>query len=352
MTAIHRAIRQEELLRHLGWVQGLALRLVRDTEQARDVTQEVFRAALEHPPRQGCSGPGLRAWLRSATRFLAGKAQRSKRRQAAREFRASRHEATPSTLDVVARNAVIQRVSQSVMSLYEPYRSTILFRYLDGMRPGDIAAKMEVPAATVRKRLSRGLVLLRTRLKEQGIDGSSLGALLVLPAKGGLAMVKLSTVGGIGIMFSKATVVSGAAVLAGAGVLWGVTALPQAAPAPEFSRGVATVGVSSIEPQDPPVRRTAPVEARRALEPQPTIKPGPPERMPRAVPAEAQTDQALAVLLAEYEEERQRAIQAEMDLAAWNRAKVRLPDGFHWRSRREYTAAPCSLPCSRAWPSD
>ena len=49
MTMRDREIREEELLAHLGWVQGLALRLVRDATGAEDVAQEAFVHALAQP---------------------------------------------------------------------------------------------------------------------------------------------------------------------------------------------------------------------------------------------------------------------------------------------------------------
>ncbi|MCH6550738.1 MAG: hypothetical protein IH804_01825 [Planctomycetes bacterium] len=66
-----REIREEELLAHLGWVQGLALRLVRDATGAEDVAQEAFVHALAHPPRTR-TGPALGA-------FRAGRSGRHER---------------------------------------------------------------------------------------------------------------------------------------------------------------------------------------------------------------------------------------------------------------------------------
>ncbi len=97
MTATHRAICEQELLRHLGWVRGLALRLVGDVTRADDLTQEVCRAALESPPRQALFGSGLRAWLRSVTRFLARDILRGEKRLASRQARASRGATPPSS---------------------------------------------------------------------------------------------------------------------------------------------------------------------------------------------------------------------------------------------------------------
>src|SRR5262245_26558486 len=51
----------EALLSHLGWLQALARRLVRDDDLADDLVQETLLTAVKRPPRDaGATG----AWLR------------------------------------------------------------------------------------------------------------------------------------------------------------------------------------------------------------------------------------------------------------------------------------------------
>ena len=171
MSAHERAIRQEELLANLGWVQGLALRLMRDAGMAEDVAQETMARALERPPRTAHSGAPLRAFLATLTRLLARDRYRADERRARRERAGAQAEALPSTLDVVERNALMQRVAAAVSRLDEPYRSTVLLRYLDGLDTNTIAERTGATPPTVRKRLSRGSSDVQTS-QEQPMTGT------------------------------------------------------------------------------------------------------------------------------------------------------------------------------------
>ena len=89
-------------------------------------------------------------------------------RRGARERVAGRerNEGGADGADVVERAEVHRRVTTAVMSLEEPFRTAVLLRYYDGLTPAEIGARLGVPAATVRSRLTRGLDRLRGRLRE------------------------------------------------------------------------------------------------------------------------------------------------------------------------------------------
>ena len=173
-----RSITEEELLENLGWVRALARRLVGD--QADDLAQQVCVAALDRgqiaAPGAGGAGQRVRAWLARATVFLANKHRRGEQHRRDREQITARREAQPSTLDVVARNALLAKLVQAVNELDEPYRTTVLLRYLDELSTQEIAARAGVSEAAVRKRLSRGLARLRATLHERQVDRTALSA--------------------------------------------------------------------------------------------------------------------------------------------------------------------------------
>jgi RNA polymerase sigma-70 factor (ECF subfamily) len=58
-------------------------------------------------------------------------------------------------------------IRQKVMSLPEPFREAVTLCYFDGLKPSEAADVLDVPSATVRTRLARGLALLRLRLGSQ-----------------------------------------------------------------------------------------------------------------------------------------------------------------------------------------
>jgi RNA polymerase sigma factor (sigma-70 family) len=135
-----------EWLEHRGWVRELARRLVSDSSLADDVAQEAWVAVLERP-RAGAAGVErgpdagsgrnrhARAWLAAVTRDAARQLRRSEGRRRERERLAARGEALPSTAELLERAALQRRVAEAVEGLAEPYRSTLLLRYLEELPP-------------------------------------------------------------------------------------------------------------------------------------------------------------------------------------------------------------------------
>ncbi|MCC6408624.1 MAG: RNA polymerase sigma factor [Planctomycetes bacterium] len=169
-----------DLLTNLGWVQRLARALVRDDAEAEDLAQEVVRVALER--REPITGAerGLRAWLRRVARTLALDRARAESSRRARELSVSRGEHDDDTAEVVERGWRQQRVAQAVLELAEPYRTTVLLRYLDELAIAEVARRTGVSEATTRQRLSRGLELLRARLDREFGESARAWALALL----------------------------------------------------------------------------------------------------------------------------------------------------------------------------
>jgi DNA-directed RNA polymerase specialized sigma24 family protein len=71
-----------------------------------------------------------------------------------------------STETMLARLELPRMVSELVRALDEPYRTTILLRFLEGRTPTETARAHGIPAGTVRWRLNEGLGRLRARLDE------------------------------------------------------------------------------------------------------------------------------------------------------------------------------------------
>ena len=228
------AIREDELRAQVAWIRALARTLLQDPDAAEDVAQEALLVALERPPRAAVSGASLRRWLSSVTRTLARQFVRGERRRRYRERVAA--DALAESRRVVERGEMQQRMSELVLGLDEPYRSTILHRYLDGWNASEIAARQGIAPATVRKRLSRGLDKLRQRLDEDydGDRSAWLMALVPLVRSSGIAAGSTSLIGGIVAMSIHAKIAAALLVVAlGLVAFWdrgsdpgGVTAEP------------------------------------------------------------------------------------------------------------------------------
>ncbi|HNN94882.1 MAG TPA: sigma-70 family RNA polymerase sigma factor [Pseudomonadota bacterium] len=156
------------LLHQSQWVRRLAGSLVRNDALADDLTQETWAAALAHPPTAGLP---VRPWLSQVMRNLVRMRFRSDRRRQGRETAAGEaalgaggHLDSPEQL--AARVSVQRLLSEHVLSLPEPFRSTLILRFYEGLSASEIAKRQAVPAGTVRWRLKSGLDRLRETLDE------------------------------------------------------------------------------------------------------------------------------------------------------------------------------------------
>src|SRR5688572_815218 len=148
------------LLEQRDWLRELAAHLVR-TGESDDLVQETYLAALEHP--RELAEP--RSWLAAIARNLARGLRRSRDRRGRRERLAARPEALPSTGELVERVDTEQRLTRELLALREPYRTTLLLRFHEGLAAEEIAAREGVPAGTVRWRTNQGLAELRAKLE-------------------------------------------------------------------------------------------------------------------------------------------------------------------------------------------
>jgi RNA polymerase sigma-70 factor (ECF subfamily) len=164
-------IDHELLLAQSGWVRGLAQNLVQDPAGAEDVVQDTMLAALASPPQRVDDVRSLRAWLSRVATNLANLTTRRSARRRSREEVVARPEAVSSAAEAVEQAGQLRLVVDAVLELDEPYRSTVLLRYFDGLTTEQIAERTAATPVTVRKRLSRGIERLRRRLDE-GSDGN------------------------------------------------------------------------------------------------------------------------------------------------------------------------------------
>lgn len=178
----------ELLLSQTGWIRNLALSLV-DPSRAEDVVQETMLTALHvQAADRGTPGPtSLRAWLARVVRNKAYTILRSDGRRKNREQFAARRETSqaPSPSELGERSEQIRLVVEGVVGLSEPYRSTLLLRYFDGLKTEEIAEALQITPEAARQRISRALRKLRNGLDQsQGGDGKTWRSTLLPLTKG------------------------------------------------------------------------------------------------------------------------------------------------------------------------
>jgi len=258
----------DELLRHAAWIRRLARGLVRHAASAEDLVQDAWVAALKGPAP---GGRALRPWLGTVVRNAARQGFRARGRRAQREAEARGPEPLASPAELAERLETERRLTDELARLEEPYRSTLMLRYYDGLEPSEIARRLGLPAGSVRWRVKRGLELLRERL-DQRFGERAHWCALVLPLAGTRELAAAGAAAGALATASAIPGVLAMNALSKVGV--GVAAVLALA---------VTLGVAGVLPESVwPFRREAP----EALAARPYVPPPEPEmREEEAAPA-------------------------------------------------------------------
>ncbi|MCK6447444.1 MAG: sigma-70 family RNA polymerase sigma factor [Planctomycetes bacterium] len=166
----------EALVERAAWMKRLARELVRDPHAADDLVQEAWVAALERPPEPGTP---VQRWFAAVMRNFARDRWRANVRRRATERESARPERSrDEALERLDAHALLV---DAVRALDEPYRTTLVLRYLDELSPAEVAARTGVPLRTVHTRTTRALEKLRERLDRSAGDRAKwLGALVPL----------------------------------------------------------------------------------------------------------------------------------------------------------------------------
>jgi RNA polymerase sigma-70 factor (ECF subfamily) len=168
----------ERLLAEASWVRRLALQLVRDASTAEDIVQETWLAALRHPPP---SDGRLRPWLARVVLNLTRQHRRGELSRWKRETAAAKPDVAPSDRDSAQRLESQQLLLDALREVPEPFRSTLLGKYIDRLSAAELARREGIPASTVRWRLQRGIEELRRRLDKQFHGERRSWCLVLLP---------------------------------------------------------------------------------------------------------------------------------------------------------------------------
>lgn len=154
-----------KILGEAEWLTRLARSLTGSAADADDVVQDTFAAALRSPPDPDRP---VRPWLRRVATNIVRMRHRGRVRRDAREAMIDQiTEPTPTPEQLLARARVERTLTDLVLALEEPYRTTILLRYREGLTAEAIAKRDRVPAGTVRRRLKTAIDRLRAGMDER-----------------------------------------------------------------------------------------------------------------------------------------------------------------------------------------
>lgn len=155
---------------HQRQVYQLAVRMLRDEDEASEATQEVFLAAWQH--LSSFRGDArLATWLYRITYNHCLKVSESRRRD--QEVRlalaAASREGRPASqlsasMALAAERDVQATVRQQIDQLPNKYKRALVLRHLQDLSYEEMADVMRVPIGTVKTQLFRARALLKERL--------------------------------------------------------------------------------------------------------------------------------------------------------------------------------------------
>jgi RNA polymerase sigma factor (sigma-70 family) len=140
-------------------LRRIARELLPSVGERDDLVQDVWLAALEHPPRERSR---LSSWLRVVTKHAARRLWRSSRSRESGERSVARSESQPpsstrSSGGRTRRAAAMDRRAPAALSGSPPTP------FFEGASQNEIARRLSRPRPTVRSQLKRGLERLRAR---------------------------------------------------------------------------------------------------------------------------------------------------------------------------------------------
>jgi RNA polymerase sigma factor (sigma-70 family) len=160
----------EELVRAY---QELAFRvacLIGGSDEAEDAVQDGFMKAYRALPRFR-SGSPFRPWLLRIVTNEARNRRRAAGRRAHLVVRAIEDrpagDAVPSPEEAVLAHERHLALADAVSSLRDDDRLVVTCRYLLQLSEAETAATLDIPAGTVKSRLSRALARLRIELRDE-----------------------------------------------------------------------------------------------------------------------------------------------------------------------------------------
>ncbi|MEM9379423.1 MAG: sigma-70 family RNA polymerase sigma factor [Planctomycetota bacterium] len=168
----------ETILAQDDWLRRIARQLVRDPEQAEDLVQEAWLAAL----RRGRTDD--RGWLFGVLRNRTRATNRTEARQRDRALRSPRRADAPAADEVVEDLQLRARVAEELVQVEEPYRTALYLRFVVGVPEREGARSTGVARSTFGDRVHRGLALLRKRLDDAHDGDRRAWAAPLLPLAG------------------------------------------------------------------------------------------------------------------------------------------------------------------------
>jgi RNA polymerase sigma factor (sigma-70 family) len=163
--------------RHAAMVFGVCQRVLHSRADAEDASQAVFLILAKKAGNTRWQASAAN-WLYATARKVARNARVAASRRARREGAAAVAEAVPPA-DTLTGPELLAALDEELERLPPRYREPLVLCYLEGLTRDEAAARLGVPAATLKSQLERGRKKLADALTARGC---ALGVALLLTA--------------------------------------------------------------------------------------------------------------------------------------------------------------------------
>jgi RNA polymerase sigma-70 factor (ECF subfamily) len=155
--------------RYAGLVYGLSRAILRDDDEAEDLTQEVFlelQRRGRYDPARGTLGTYLATMARSRAldRVRSRKRRGELLEEMGRDVPAAAPE--PGPLERLSQDESARRTRAALAALPERHRRVLEMAYYDGLSQSEIAAALGAPLGTVKTWSRMGIQGLREALRD------------------------------------------------------------------------------------------------------------------------------------------------------------------------------------------
>jgi RNA polymerase sigma-70 factor, ECF subfamily len=155
--------------RHGLMVYRLALKILRNSNDAEDLTQEVFvtfwQGANKYEPQRGALSTFLAVVARS--RALNKLRQNKSRQNLVEQYGQNVSPSVPATgLDTAYLESLADRMGAALAQIPAEQRQTLELAYYGGLSQSTIANQLDIPLGTVKTRSRQGLLKLKTLLQD------------------------------------------------------------------------------------------------------------------------------------------------------------------------------------------
>jgi RNA polymerase sigma-70 factor, ECF subfamily len=141
--------------RYAGLVNGLALRILRNTAEAEEVIQEVFVQVWRQAERFDPARGSVEAWICTIARTRA--LDRLRRRASRRE---DSDDAIPGVSEI-PKTVEALAVRKALETLSADQRTALELAYYEGLTQSEIAERLGEPLGTVKTRIRTAMIRLR-----------------------------------------------------------------------------------------------------------------------------------------------------------------------------------------------